>query len=129
MQNAESFAQPKDTRRTPPAFLFVGLVALTVIAAIGLLSAMARGSVSAFAAVGCNVALILGLLFGHRWAYFLVIIFSIAGVSVAFHRSAGHGLLVLLCDSLVLDPVMTCTRYFFPTKTADSSVNSSSATQ
>ena len=70
-----------------------------------------------FAAVACNLALLLGLLLGHRWAYVLVIVFAIAGAVVAFGRGGNHGLFVLLGNGVVVLPVIFSSRYFFPHET------------
>ena len=64
-----SSASANPVKRTPPAQLFLGLLALAILTVLGLFSAMARGSFAGFAAVACNLALLLGLLLGHRWAY------------------------------------------------------------
>ena len=63
-----SSASANPVKRTPPAQLFLGLLALAILTVLGLFSAMARGSFAGFAAVACNLALLLGLLIGHRWA-------------------------------------------------------------
>ena len=104
----------EEARRTPPACLFIGLIALAIITVLTLFSAMARGSVAGFAAVVGNLALLVGLVLGHRWAYVLAVLFSVAGIAVAFGKSAAQGLIVLISNSVVLVPVLLSTRYFFP---------------
>lgn len=104
-------------KQTPPACLFIALFALAIITVLGLFSALARGSIPGCAAVVCNLALILGLVLGHRWAYVLVILFSVAGIAVVFNRSASQGVLVLIGDAFVLVPVLLSTRCFIPGET------------
>lgn len=113
--------QGKPANHSPPACLFIGLLALAIITVLGLFSAMARSSAAGFAAVACNLALILGLVLGHRWAYFLVILFSIAGVAVAFTKGASLGLLAILGNAVVVLPVLFSTHYFFPNETTETS--------
>jgi hypothetical protein len=106
-------AKANATKPAPPGVLFIGLLALGIITVLRLFSAMARPSLAGFFAVVCNLGLILGLLLGHRWAYVVLILFSIAGIAVAFGRSASQGLFVLLGDGIVVIPVILCTHYFF----------------
>ena len=112
-----SSASANPVKRTPPAQLFLGLLALAILTVLGLFSAIARGSFAGFAAVACNLALLLGLLLGHRWAYVLVIVFAIAGAVVAFGRGGNHGQFVLLGNGVVVLPVIFSSRYFFPHET------------
>ena len=77
-------------------------------------SGLARGSVTALVTALCNLGVLLGLLFGHKWAYVLLILLSVAGVAVSFGKSASQGLLVLFGDAVVLVPMLLSTRYFFP---------------
>ena len=49
-----------------PAVLWVGVGALGIITVLTLFRALATGSVGAFVAVLCNVALLVGLVLGHR---------------------------------------------------------------
>jgi hypothetical protein len=103
----------KTFKPTPPGILFVALIALAIITVLGFFAAIARGSVYGFVAVGCNLALILGLLLGHRWAYVLVILFAGVGVVVAFSKGFAPGLLALLGNGLVVVPMVLSTGYFF----------------
>lgn len=126
--------QRKAANHSPPACLFIGLLALAIITVISLFHAMSRGSPAGFAAVACNLALILGLVLGHRWAYVLVILFSVAGIAVAFTRSVSQGMLVTIGDGVVLLPVLFSTRYFFPRETtrfpdAPEAANTSNSTE
>lgn len=114
LEASTSAAPANPAKRTLPTVLFFALVALALITVLGFIAAIARGSVSGFVAVGCNLALIFGLLLGHRWAYVLVLLISVAGVAVAFSKGAGSGLLVLLGNGIVVGPVLLSTRYFFP---------------
>jgi len=109
----------KTSKPSPPGILFVAIIALAIITVLGFFAAIARGSVSGFVAVGCNLALILGLLLGHRWAYVLVILFAGAGVVVAFSKGFTPGLLVLLGNGLVVVPMVLSTGYFFSPNATD----------
>ena len=48
----------------------------------------------------------------------LVLVFSLAGVAVAFGRSFLQGLMVLIGNAVVVVPVLLSTPYFFPSKSS-----------
>lgn len=96
-----------------PGLLWIALVALGVITSLTLVSGVSRGSAIAFVAAGLNALILVGLLLGHRWAYILLMVFSMAGVAVAFSRSGGQGLAVLIGNGIVVVPVLLSSHYFF----------------
>ena len=100
--------------RKIPGLLWIAIGALGLITVLTLFSGLARGSVTALVAALCNLGLLLGLVFGHKWAYVLLIVFSVLGVTVSFGKSAPQGLLVLIGNAVVVVPVVFRTRYFFP---------------
>jgi hypothetical protein len=98
--------------RKIPGLLWIAVSALGIITVLTLYSALTRGSAASFAAVVCNLALMLGLVPGHRWAYGLLIVFAVAGVAVSFGQGASQGLMVLIGNAVVVVPVLLSTRYF-----------------
>lgn len=105
-------------KRTPPAPLWFAIVALGVISVLTLFG-LARNPGVVVAAVLGNFLLMLGLALGHRWAYVLVIVFSVLGVVFAFAKGGHRGLPVLLGNGIVLFPVLLSTRFFFPAEPQD----------
>lgn len=55
-----------------------------------------------------------GLYLGHKWAYIATIIFVLFGTLLGFAKNPTYGLEIFCFDSLVLVPVLFCTKYFFP---------------
>ena len=102
--------------RKMPVPLWVAVVALAVISALGLLTMLKRGSMPALFATVANGVLLLGLMAGRKWAYALTIVLSVLGVAVAFGKGVPHGLMVLIGNAAVLVPVLMSTKYFFPTE-------------
>ena len=100
------------TQRNIPGVLWIGIVALGVVTLLTLISGVSRGSAAACVAAGFNSLILVGLLLGYRWAYILLMVFSIAGVAVALSRSGGQGLAVLLGNCIVVVPVLLSTHYF-----------------
>ena len=97
-----------------PGVLWIAIFTLGIITILTLFSGLARGSVAVLLAAVCNLGLLLGLVLGHKWAYVLTIVFAVAGVAVAFGKSAAQGLVVLIGNAVVVVPVLLSTRYFFP---------------
>ncbi|HWI57251.1 MAG TPA: hypothetical protein VNZ22_08490 [Bacillota bacterium] len=102
------------TKRTIPAPLWVTIVALGVITLLTLLSLLQSNLLARFAAAVCNLALMVGLVLGHKWAYVLTIVVSVLGVAVGFGKGFSSGLVMLLGNGLVVVPVLLSTRFFFP---------------
>lgn len=106
-------------KKNIPGPLWVAIVALGIISLLTLLSVRKGSVLVPLVAVVCNIALLLGLVRGHKWAYVLTIVFSVLGVAVGFAKSPSYGLAILLGNGLVLLPVLICTRYFFPVEDVD----------
>jgi hypothetical protein len=110
--------EARAAKPTPPAPLWFAIAALGIISVLTLLG-LARNPGVVLVAVFGNLILMLGLALGHRWAYVLVILFSVVGVAVAFAKSGHLGLPVLLGNATVLVPVLMSTRFFFPGEPQD----------
>jgi len=101
------------SRNIPPV-LWVGLVSLGLISAIQFVYGASISSLPLVIAAAVSVGLVIGLYLGHKWAYVLIILFSVAGVLVTMARNPNLAVGVLLLNALVLVPVLISTRYFFP---------------
>ncbi|MBA4148134.1 MAG: hypothetical protein H0X66_08455 [Verrucomicrobia bacterium] len=97
-----------------PLEVWIALGALTFITLLQIIAAVSRNSGGLFVGALCNMALIVGLYRGHKWAYVVLIVFSIGGAVVAFGNSVQKGLVVLLLNAVVLVPILMSTRFFFP---------------
>lgn len=60
--------------------------------------------------------LLLGIILGHRWAYFLAVIFTVLGTLKGLGKGVTQGMMIFMVDCLVLVPVLLCTNYFFSSK-------------
>jgi hypothetical protein len=94
--------------------MWVAAGALAIISLLTLFAARRRDLAVALVSVVLNLVLLVGLVRGHRWAYVLAIVLGVAGIAVSFGKSATLGLAVLLCNGVVLVPVLMSTSYFFP---------------
>lgn len=113
-QNPDITRAVRCNRRDIHGPLWIGIVALGIITVLTLISGLSRGSAAILVATGCNLALMIGLFLGHRWAYVLLLVFAAAGVAVAFSKSAAQGLTVLIGNASVVVPVLLSTDFFFP---------------
>jgi len=100
-------------QRRVPGRLWIGLVALALFSVIQLGVGLTQGKAELLIAVAINVALLIGLYLGHRWAYIALMSFSFLGVVVSASHNAVGGLIVLLLNGFVVVPVALCTGYFF----------------
>jgi hypothetical protein len=108
-----SLAEEQHMQRRIPAALWVGLVALAGMTALSFLAALSRGNLPVTFAIVPNVAILLGLYAGHRWAYVALIAVSAISVLVLAARSPGVALAVAVVDSLAVVPVIMSTAYFW----------------
>jgi hypothetical protein len=99
-------------KRRIPGVLWIGLVSLGIMVLLKLVAVVSVGPRILIDA-GLSAALLVGLYFGHKWAYILTIVLVVLGTVFALSKGAGYGLLVLALDCLVLVPVVLCTDYFF----------------
>jgi hypothetical protein len=99
-----------------PVPLWVAIVTLGLISLLTFLSLLKGFSLVPLVTVACNIALMVGLYCGHKWAYIVTMVFSTIGVAFAFGKSASQGLAVLFGNGLVVVPVLLCTRFFFPAR-------------
>jgi len=103
-----------------PGVLWIALISLGVMVLLKLVAALKVGPLILID-VALSTVLLVGLYLGHRWAYFLTIVFTVLGTAIALSKGAGHGLAVLIGDCLVLVPVILSTDYFFFKKEANRS--------
>lgn len=61
-----------------------------------------------------SAILLVGLVFGHRWAYVLTLVFTVVGTVSGLSKGIQSGITVLVLDCLVLIPVLVCTSFVFP---------------
>ena len=101
-------------RKDIPATLWIALAALAIITVLTLLSMLKSGSPVRLVAAACNIALLIGLARGQKWAYVLTVVFSVLGVAVAFNRGPSHIVAILIGNGLVVVPVLLSTSFFFP---------------
>ena len=100
--------------RKLPGALWISIASLGVITLIQLIIGVQKGSGIVLVAVVLNVALMAGLLLGHKWAYVAALVFAIVGLIVVLGKNAGHAMGVLIGNGLVIVPLVMSTRFFFP---------------
>lgn len=71
-------------------------------------------SVALFISVPIEALLFVGLVLGKKWAYILIVVFSVLGVAACLANSLDEGLVVLVGNTVVVVPMVICTRFFFP---------------
>ena len=103
-----------------PTSLWVAIVALGIIAVIHLGLAITTSGVL-FISVVLEAILIVGLVYGQKWAYILVLVFSALGVAITLSKGIEQGLGVLVVNTIVVVPLLLSTRFFFPESQAASS--------
>ena len=96
-----------------PAPLWVAIVALGIMAMIHLGLAIRTSGVFLIS-VGLEAILIAGLVYGRKWAYILVLVFSALGVAASLSRGIEQGLAVLVGNAIVVIPMIFSRRFFFP---------------
>ena len=112
-QNIPEHFDAKPGMGDKPVGVWIALMALGVITLIQLISALSQHSGGAFVTALFNIALMVGLARGYKWAYVVLIVFSIGGAIFAFGKSAQQGLIVLLGNAVVLGPILLSTNFFF----------------
>lgn len=103
-------------KRTIPGALWISISTLGAISAIQLLIGVQNGSGVLLLTVVVNVALVAGLLLGHKWAYVATLVLSIGGVIVALGKNSEQVVGVLIGNGLVIVPMIVSTRFFFHEK-------------
>ncbi len=97
-----------------PASLWVAIVALGIMALIHLGLAIKTSAVVLFISVVLEATLIAGLVYGQKWAYILVLVFSVLGVTASVSKGIEQGFGVLVGNAIVVVPMVISTRFFFP---------------
>ncbi len=97
-----------------PASLWIAIVALVIIALIHLGLSFKTSSLVLLVSVVVEAILVAGLIYGQKWAYILVLVFSVLGVAASLSKGAEQGLGVLLGNAIVVVPMVINTRFFFP---------------
>ena len=97
-----------------PASLRVAIVALGIIALIHLGLAIKTSSVGLLVSAVLEAILVAGFMYGQKWAYALVLLFSVLGVAASLSKGIGQGLGVLLANAIVVLPMVVSAEFFFP---------------
>ncbi len=99
-----------------PGALWISIAVLGAAILMSFVIGVQTGSNTLLVGVFLNVALLVGLLLGHKWAYIATLIFGIGGpiVIVAMGKNAEHTVGILVGNSLIVVPVIISTRFFFP---------------
>lgn len=99
--------------RRVPGVLYVALVSLAVMSVGQLGVGLGRGRPTILLAVALNVAMILGLYAGRRWAFVLTLLFSVAGVLMIGSRHPNQFVGMVIGNGFVVVPVLMSARYFW----------------
>lgn len=105
--------RPDDPARRIPPVLWVAIISLAIMVLLKFVAAATTNPLFLVDAV-LSGALLVGIIFGHKWAYVMTLVFSAFGIIASFVQSPGYGLLVLFLDALVFVPVIMETGYFWP---------------
>ncbi len=97
-----------------PASLWFCVAMLGVMTLIQLMLGVRRGSEVLLVAVVLNTAILTGLILGHKWAYVVLLVFSVLGPLLMLFVHFWRGVAALFMNSLVVIPLLLATRYFFP---------------
>lgn len=97
-----------------PTSLWVAIVALGIIALIHLGLAIKTSSAALFVSAVLEAILVAGFIYGQKWAYALVLVFSVLGVAASLSKGIGQGLGVLVANAIVVVPMVVSTDFFFP---------------
>ena len=105
--------------RSIPRVLAFGLAVLGVMIVVQLIIGITTAQIGLFISVVLSGLLLYGLYFGSKVAYVVTIFFILLGsVFSGIQNGPAVGLLTLLLNCLVLIPVLLCTSYFFPRRSA-----------
>jgi uncharacterized membrane protein (DUF2068 family) len=99
-------------RKIPPV-LVGGLCALGVITMLSLINALAKPTAASIATVLANVAVIIGLYHGHRWAFVFAIVSAAFGTVFVLAHDLGIGVIVFVVNAMVIVPLLLCREFFF----------------
>ncbi len=103
--------------RKIPSVLWIALLSGGLMVIDKLIAAIAMGKPVILIDASLTALFLAGLYWGHKWAYVLVILFTILGIGAATLRNGpAMGMFTLLFDCLVLVPVVMSTYFFFPKK-------------
>ena len=93
--------------------LWISLIALGLFSVVQFALGIALMNVVLLISVALNVALLVGLYHGHRWAFVVTLVFGVLGIIVALARNPALGLGVLIGNGLVLVPMLLAKDYFW----------------
>jgi hypothetical protein len=96
-----------------PGILWVALIVLA-IAALGKLASLPRYGPLVFVDIAICVALMIGIYYGHRWAFVLTVV--VVPAKLLFSMMTGSlraAVVVFLIDCLVMVPVLMSKNYFW----------------
>lgn len=102
-------------KRTIPGPLWIAIVSLGLMVFGKICFAFKLGPLILVDAAVSGL-LLLGIILGHKWAYFLAIVFTALGTIKGLGKGIPNGMIILMADCLVLVPVLLCTNYFFAGK-------------
>ncbi len=107
------FLEEKKMKQEIPALLWLAIISLglMVLGKIGFVFKV--GPVILVDAL-LSGALLVGIIYGHKWAFVLTIIGAVFGIITGFIKGAEIGIVILILDCLVLIPVLMSRSYFFP---------------
>lgn len=99
-------------RKSIPTILWIAIISMGVFACLHLIVSFSK-PVQLIAFI-VNSVLLVGLYLGKNWAYVVTIIASLAGPLALISQDIGISFVILILNSLVLIPILSTTRYFFP---------------
>ena len=117
---AQSKKEVGSMKKQRPASLWVAIVALGIIAIVHLGLAITTNPALFFSVV-LDTILIGGLVYGQKWAYIVVLVFSALGIAVSLSTGIEQGLAMLVGNAIVVVPMVLSTSFFFPKAHAGSS--------
>lgn len=102
-------------KKTIPGPLWVAIISLGLMVVGKICFAFKLGPLILVDAAISGL-LLLGIILGHKWAYFLAILFTVLGTITGLRKGITSGMIILMADCLVVIPVLVCTNYFFAGK-------------
>jgi hypothetical protein len=105
-----------EQERKIPGVLWISIATYSVITLIQLFIGLQKSSGVLLLSVVVGVALITGLILGHKWAYILTLLFATSGLVVSLGQGPENFIGVLIGNGLVVVPMLLATSYFFPGK-------------
>jgi len=99
--------------RKIPGPLWISIAALGAISLMQLAISIQKGSPALFVGVAVNVALLIGLVLGHKWAYAATLFFSAIGLAVVLVKNPENLIGVLIGNGMVVVPMVMSTEFFF----------------